>query len=93
MYRPWHIISFIQPTFGIIYRFCTDINDTHIFNNILPSLYKSGMILTMSPASWQNSVTRFLAILRYHRFLGYLSLENGKNTVTFHQKPFVKGSE
>ena len=31
-----------------------------------------------SPAAWQNLVTRFLAILCYHHFLGYLGLENGK---------------
>ena len=53
----------------------------------------SAIIFTIkSPAARQNPVTRFLVILSYHLFLGYLGLKNGK-TVTFHQKPFFKGSE
>ena len=29
-------------------------------------------------SAWQNTVTRFLTILSYPQYLGYLGLENGK---------------
>ena len=68
-----------------------------IINSVLPRNDSSSqkIALVIAPAAWQNPVTRFLAILNYHHFLGYLGLENGKwkNTVTFHQKPFFKSSE
>ena len=45
-----------------------------------------------SPAAWQNLLTRFLAIL-LSSFFRLSGPGKWKNTVTFDQKPFFKGSE
>ena len=45
-----------------------------------------------SPAAWQNLVTRFLVIL-LSSFFWLSGPGKWKNTVTFDQKPFFKGSE
>ena len=44
----------------------------------LSALFRSITSNHTAPAAWQNPVTRFLAILSYHYFLGYLGLENEK---------------
>ena len=51
---------------------------SNIYDKVFCGNSEQILAINHSPAAWQNLVTRFLAILCYHQFLGYLGLENGK---------------
>ena len=63
---------------------------SNIYDKVFCGNSEQILAINHSPAAWQNLVTRFLAILCYHQFLGYLGLENGKTQQLFIKNHFSK---